>query len=203
MIILDIFHCLIVFYLSYFSYGINWPNQNQPVCKIRLFVLVICWAMATWSFVGASFDRYLCSSSSVNYRAKSTIRTSRRFLTSIFIISIFIYLETLYCYDASISNVPVACYTQSQACQVYNDWMNILYNIVIPSGFMAVFGVLTVLNIRKRLVHPMTTAKRILITNRKDVQPRLKTMDRNLRKILFIQVSIRYLFSLINKYFCF
>lgn len=179
-----------------FSYGITWPNQTQPVCKIRLLILTVCWAIATWAFVGASMDRYLCSSSSVVFRARSTIRTARQFLTGISIISTIIFIEVLYCYEASVPNVPVACYSHNLACQLYNDWMTILYIIAVPSIFMSVFGILTVLNIRKRIIHPVTATKKMPIVNRREMQPHLKRIDHNLRKILFIQVSLKNLVQL-------
>lgn len=179
-------------FLSYFSYGINWPNQNQPICKIRLFILMVCWSMATWSFVGASIDRYLCSSSSAANRLKSTARLARQYMTVMLIISIVLFLEIFYCYDASVPNVPVACYTHNLACQIYNDWVNILFDIIIPSGFMAFFGILTILNIRKRIIHPISTANTVVVTNPVNMQSSLKKIDHNLRKVLLIQVSLNF-----------
>ncbi|UJR07479.1 hypothetical protein I4U23_011768 [Adineta vaga] len=171
------------------GYGINWPNQYPPLCKIRLFILMICWSVATWAFVGATMDRYLCSNSSVIRRLKSTNRTAKRFLLLFLIISIFLFVQIFYCYKASVPNVPVACYTETLACQMYNDWTNILYNILIPSIFMAIFGILTIINVRKRIIHPTQNRN----TN---VQPRLKKIDRNLRKILFVQILVLLVLNL-------
>ena len=183
--ILDGYRSFVTFFVSltssiFFRYGISWPNQNPPLCKIRLFVLMVCWSMSTWAFAGAMMDRYLCSNPLVIHRLKSTVRTARRFLIFFFILSIALFAQIFYCYEASVPNVPLACYTQTLACQMYNDWTNILYNILIPSIFMTIFGVLTISNLRRRTVHPIQTNTQ--------TQPTLRKIDRHLRKILFVQV---------------
>ncbi|CAF1242415.1 unnamed protein product [Adineta ricciae] len=170
------------------GYGISWPNHNPPLCKIRLFTLMVCWSMSTWAFAGAMMDRYLCSNPLVIHRLKSTVRTARRFLIFFFILSIALFAQIFYCYEASVPNVPVACYTQTLACQIYNDWTNILYNILIPSIFMTIFGVLTISNLRRRTVHPIQTNTQ--------TQPTLRRIDRNLRKILFVQIAFLLVLSL-------
>ncbi|CAF0806182.1 unnamed protein product [Adineta ricciae] len=170
------------------GYGIGWPNQNPPLCKIRLFILMVCWSMSTWAFAGAMMDRYLCSNPLVIHRMKSTVRTARRFLIFFFILSIALFVQIFYCYEASVPNVPVACYTQTLACQMYNDWTNILYNILIPSIFMTIFSALTISNLRQRTVHPIQTNTQ--------TQPTLRKIDRNLRKILFVQIAFLLVLSL-------
>ncbi|CAF1321940.1 unnamed protein product [Adineta steineri] len=178
------------------GYGINWPNQNPPLCKIRLFILNICWSIAAWAFVGATMDRYFCSSASAVYRLKSSIRTARKFLIAILILSILLFVQVFYCYQASVPNVPVLCYTQAPACQLYNDWTNILYNITIPSCFMAIFGILTITNIRKRIIHPAPTSNSLSMPNNANMHVNLKKIDRNLRRILLIQVLVLLALSL-------
>ncbi|CAF0973852.1 unnamed protein product [Rotaria sp. Silwood1] len=173
------------------GYDINWPNQTQPVCKARLFILTVCWSVATWALVGASIDRFLGSSESVTYRSLSTIRMARRFLIIIILISILIFGEIFYCYEANVPNVPVPCYINNLTCQLYNNWMNILYNIVIPSGLMAVFGILTIVNVRKRIVHPARSTTIAVGIHRTNRQPRMRKIDRHLRKILLVQVYFK------------
>ncbi|CAF3010125.1 unnamed protein product [Rotaria sp. Silwood2] len=172
------------------GYGINWPNHSQPVCKARLFILTVCWSVATWAFVGASIDRFFGSSASVTYRSLSTVRMARRFLIIVLIISILIFGEIFYCYEANVPNVPVPCYINSSTCQLYNNWMNILYNIVIPSGLIAVFGILTIVNVRKRIVHPVRLTTIAFVTRRINRQPRMRKIDQHLRKILSVQVVL-------------
>lgn len=105
--------------------------------------------------------------------------------------ALLVFLEVFQCYEASVPNVPVACYPRSLPCRLYNDWMLILLNTVLPSIFMAIFGSLTIRNIRARIVqateHHETT--RNVINN----QLRLRLNGRNISKMLLIQLSLRLL----------
>ncbi|CAF3442044.1 unnamed protein product [Rotaria sp. Silwood1] len=173
------------------GYSFNWPNENQPLCKIRLFILIVCFSVSAWSLVGASIDRYLRSSVIVKFRNLSTVQTARQLLIIIITVSVLIFLEVFYCYNASVPNVPVACYSQSLSCRLYNDWMLILICTVIPSFFMAVFGSLTVRNIRTRIVQPAAHVE--LPHNTTYQNLRLRLNDRNISHMLLIQVSFKFL----------
>ncbi|CAF0849865.1 unnamed protein product [Adineta steineri] len=136
------------------GYNFNWPNENRPICKIRLYLLNVSWAVAIWAPVGASMDRYLCSSHSAAYRRLSTSQTAKRYLIGIFIFFALAFLEILYCFEASVPNVPVACYAQNLTCRLISDWSNILIDIVFPSICLAIFGALTIRNARARFIQP-------------------------------------------------
>ncbi|CAF0765705.1 unnamed protein product [Rotaria sordida] len=177
-----------------FSYSINWPNENQSLCKIRIFILTVCFSVAAWTLVGASSDRYLRSSILVKFRNLSTVQTARRFLIIIITVSVLIFLEVFYCYEASVPNVPVACYSLSLPCRLYNDWMVILIPTVIPSGLMAIFGSLTIRNIRTRFVQPVMHVK--FSSNTTQHNLRLQLNDRNISRMLLIQVSVVLLMNL-------
>ncbi|CAF3434686.1 unnamed protein product [Rotaria socialis] len=169
--------------------GINWPNQNQFLCKIRLSISSICFAVAAWALVAASSDRYLHSSRLVKYRSLSTVQTARLLLMIISTVCILAYTEVLYCYQASVPNVPVACYPQSFSCRLYNDWMLIMVNTIIPSFSMVNFGSLTIRNIRPGVIYPI---KRCDLPN--DIvnhNLRLRRNDGNISRMLLIQVRIK------------
>ncbi|CAF2893584.1 unnamed protein product [Rotaria sp. Silwood2] len=176
------------------GYNLNWPNTNQPVCKTRLFILTTCFSVAVWTLVGASSDRYLRSSALVKFRNFSTVQTARRILIIIITGSVLVFLEVFYCYEASVPNVPVACYPQSLPCRLYNDWMLILFTTVIPSCFMAVFGSLTIRNIRTRVVQPVMHVE--FRNNTANQNVRLRLNDRNINHMLLIQVLVVLLMNL-------
>jgi hypothetical protein len=182
---------------SIFSYNINWPNENQPFCKIRNYISTICFAMATWTLVGASIDRYLCSSVSVRYRQLSTVRTARRLLIITLSVFTLIFAEIFYCYEASVPNVPLPCYPESLSCQLYNNWMTILFINIIPSIFMAIFSLLTIRNIRARVVRPIKNRTVSINTSRNNL--RVHINDRNISQMLLIQVSFKFLSFLKKK----
>jgi hypothetical protein len=148
--------------------------------------------MSTWSFVGASIDRYLRSSESITHRSWSTSQTARRFLIIILILSVLIFGEIFYCFEASVPNVPVACFPYSPICQLYNEWMNIMYNIMIPNGFMAGFGILTLLNVRKQIIHPTLPISIGATVHRINHQSRMRKIDQYLRRLLLVQVSFKH-----------
>ncbi|UJR11812.1 hypothetical protein I4U23_015992 [Adineta vaga] len=126
------------------GYSVNWPNESRPLCKIRLYILSVTWAVTIWALVVASIDRFLCSSRSAAYRRLSSIRTERRYLIVIFLFFALVFIETIYCFEASVPNVPVACYGQNLACRISNDWMSLSFDIILPSIFLAIFGSLTI-----------------------------------------------------------
>ncbi|CAF1288191.1 unnamed protein product [Adineta ricciae] len=167
------------------GYNINWPNENRPLCKIRLYILNVTWAIAIWALVGASIDRFLCSSRSATYRRLSTIRTARYYLTAIFVFFALFFAEVLYCYEASVPNVPVACYGQNFACRIFNDWMSLFMDIILPSIFLALFGSLTIRNAQTRMVRPITES-----IHHTDVNNQIKLVrknERNLTTMLLVQ----------------
>ncbi|CAF1013162.1 unnamed protein product [Adineta ricciae] len=176
------------------GYNINWPNENRPLCKIRLYILNVTWAIAIWALVGASIDRFLCSSRSATYRRLSTIRTARYYLTAIFVFFALFFAEVLYCYEASVPNVPVACYGQNFACRIFNDWMSLFMDIILPSIFLALFGSLTIRNAQTRMVRPITES-----IHHTDVNNQIKLVrknERNLTTMLLVQVSIVFVLDL-------
>jgi hypothetical protein len=169
------------------SYNVNWPNENRPLCKIRLYFLSVAWATATWCLVGASIDRFLCSSYSNAYRRFSNNRMAKRFVIGIFIFFALVFIETTYCFEASVPNVPVACYGRNLPCQLFNDWVSLLFDIILPSIFLFIFGALTIRNVRTRIIHPTTNPVNPVDASNNRLSMRIN--DRNLTRMLLIQVN--------------
>ncbi|CAF1437050.1 unnamed protein product [Adineta ricciae] len=165
------------------GYNINWPNQNSIACKTRQLLLNVTWPMGIWCLVGASIDRYLCSHSSARYRLFSTNLIAKRFALAIFIFFCCLFVEVLYCFEGSIPNVPVLCYGQNIPCRLFNDWAALSFDIILPSFFLAVFGALTIRNIRQRSVRPVIDSE--VRSNRRST---MRANDRNLTRMLLIQV---------------
>ncbi len=142
--------------------------------------------MAVWALVGASIDRFLCSSHSVNYRRLSTSRIAKRFVMGIFILFVLLFVETIYCFEASVPNVPVACYGHDLPCRIFNDWIALIIDIILPSIFLSIFGALTIRNARLRVVRPAINLIGPSVTNTHRLLTR--NNDRNLTRMLSIQV---------------
>ncbi|UJR18010.1 hypothetical protein I4U23_004911 [Adineta vaga] len=173
------------------GYNVNWPNENPIACKTRQLVLNVTWAMGTWCLVGANIDRYLCSHPSVTYRQLSTNRVAKLFLLGLLIFFVLLFVEVIYCFEGSIPNVPVLCYGRNIPCRVFNDWAALLFDIILPSICLAIFGSLTIRNIRLRIIHPI----RNILTTRNS-RTLLRYNDRNLTRMLLIQVLFVLLLDL-------
>ncbi|CAF1307116.1 unnamed protein product [Adineta ricciae] len=151
------------------GYNINWPNENQLLCKTRLYLLNISWSSAIWILVGANIDRFLCSHQSVAYRR-------------------LIYTEVLHCVEARVPNVPVSCYGRDLPCRIVNDWVYLGVDIVFPSVVITIFGILTIRNTRSRIIHPtINSFPHAVRTTQQSILARKS--GRNLTRMLFIQVS--------------
>ncbi|CAF1271541.1 unnamed protein product [Adineta steineri] len=177
------------------GYNINWPNENQAPCKIRLYLLNISWAVAIWALVGANIDRFLCSHHSVIYRQLSTSQLAKRFLMGIFTFFAFVFIEIYYCVEAKVPNVPVACYGRNLPCRVINDWVYLGVDIILPSIIISIFGTLTIRNARLRIVRPITNLIHQITTTKNNIVLTRRN-DRNLTHMLFIQVSFVFVLDL-------
>lgn len=156
------------------------------MCKIRQVFLNITWAMGIWCLVGASIDRFLCSHHLASYRRWNTKQTARHYIFILFVFFFLIFIEVVYCFEASIPNVPVACYGRNIVCRLYNDWAALLFDIILPSFFLAIFGTLTIRNVRYRIVYPSVKSTDIIRSN--NTRLPMRTNDRNLTRMLLIQV---------------
>ncbi|CAF1364909.1 unnamed protein product [Adineta ricciae] len=167
------------------GYSVNWPNENQVACKVRQFILNVTWAMGAWCLVGANIDRYFCSHSSITVRQLSTNRMAKRVILGMFIFFCLLFVEVIYCFEGSIPNVPVLCYGRNIPCRMFNDWAALLFDIILPSICLATFGLMTIRNIRMRVVQPVrkptTNSGSRLLT---------RFNDRNLTRMLLIQVFV-------------
>ena len=150
--------------------------------------------MAIWCLVGASIDRFLCSSLSNAYRQFSTERMARRFVIGILIFFALLYIETIYCFEASVPNVPVLCYGRNLPCQIFNDWTALSMEIIFPSVFLFIFGSLTIRNIRSRFIRGGINS--VGPMNRNNNRLRMRINDRALNRMLLVQVNMTFFHSL-------
>ena len=125
---------------------------------------------------------------------------AKRVIFAMFIFCCLLFVEVIYCFEGSIPNVPVLCYGRNIPCRMFNDWAALLFDIILPSICLATFGLMTIRNIRTRVVQPVrrpttNSGSRLLI----------RFNDRNLTRMLLIQVSDLFhtLFRVRNFFFRF
>lgn len=171
------------------------------ICKLRIFVLYVSRTIACWLITMATIDRWLLSSKNVVLRQLSTLKNAQHSIIMVILIAILIYIEIFYCVDANQLNAPVKCTAISPVCQSVNDLFLIFLIVIIPSTLMFIFGLMTIANLRKsqlRSVQPTTTIIRSYIgsIDTQEKQCRSKKTDRNLLKMLCMQVVLLTLFAL-------
>ncbi|CAF1340726.1 unnamed protein product [Rotaria sordida] len=118
-------------------------------CKLRAFVVFSTRTIASWLIVLATVDRWLSSSTNVHRRQKSTLKNVQRWTTIIVILSILLYAQQLYCYEANLIDTPLRCYGKTNACRLITDSSFAVITILFPLVLMILFGLLTISNVRQ------------------------------------------------------
>ncbi|CAF1452021.1 unnamed protein product [Adineta ricciae] len=182
----------IVTLFNHISTSWNWipANTNIVWCKINGFLTYPLIALGLWFIVLCSFDRYLTSSHNANIRKKSTLSLAKKmtFSTMLFFFIIFGHLGII---------IRPFTIDDETYCTVLSSTYIIFYNIlfvivgnVLPIILMAIFGILTVLNIRK--IHINVVPLQINNITSK----RIHSKDQQLIRMLLFQVLITVLISI-------
>jgi hypothetical protein len=152
-------------------------------------VLLTTRNIASWLLVCATIDRYLLSSSNANIRQMSNMKVAVRCITMVCIISMGIWAEGIYCFDANLIGTPLKCYAKSEACRIFNDLAQSFVTTLIPSSVMMIVGLYTIRNIRQtRRIQPTTATNNNSIGRRKT--------EGNLTRMLVVQVILLTVFNI-------
>ncbi|CAF4407931.1 unnamed protein product, partial [Rotaria magnacalcarata] len=80
------------------------------LCKLRAFLVFSTRTMAMWLMVLATTDRWLLSSINAHRRQHSSLKNAQLWTATIVILSVALYAQQLYCYDANLMDTPLRCY---------------------------------------------------------------------------------------------
>ena len=170
------------------------PDQTEVVpwlCKLRLLALFTMRTISAWLIALAALDRHLISSPRAHRRRMSNVKNAYLSILVISLVSLLIWAEAGYCFEANMVGTPQKCYAKSDACRVFNDLAQSLITTVMPSTVMLVAGFLMISNVRKfQRVGPssMGTGETTTRRNRKD--------ERSLTLMLLAQVILLTIFTL-------
>ena len=169
----------------------NLINTSDGLCKLTMFIVLIARSLSLWLIVLATVDRYLASSSNANRRQLRSSKQASCWILVICVVTVAVWAESIYCFDANLINTPIPCYTRSIACHFYNDITLALFTITVPSMLMLGFGLLTINNIHhsKRLIQPTNAETNVS-------QGRSRKLERVLTKMLLLQVLLMIVFNL-------
>ncbi|CAF0986681.1 unnamed protein product [Adineta steineri] len=185
--------------LSDWSLSLDLTNTINWLCKVRVYVLFNSRTIASWLIMLATCDRWLSSSAHAHYRQMSTLKNAQRNIIVVIFLSSIAYLQLFYCYEANLTNSPLECYGRNAWCRLLIDLEFISIVVLIPSMMMLIFGILTILNIRKvtlRQIQPVIKTGINQTVSANGHSPKLKKSDRYLLLMLLIQVILLTLFSL-------
>ena len=172
------------------GWKIDPSNSNQALCKLRTFFVYTSLCLIQWFVVLASIDRYLSSCQSARFRQLSSVSIARRsILAVIFVIGvahfhIFVWWSVDYIGTKTYCNIFQ--YDYEIAFQVFF----LILTCVLPTILMAIFGTLTIFNVKK-------LRSQVAPQNRNNERNgRLRSKDRQMILMLLIQVLVTMLCTL-------
>ena len=170
----------------------NLINTTDGLCKWTVFVLLTSRSLSIWLIVLATIDRYLASSANANRRQMRSSKQAARWILTTCVVSLAVWVESIYCFETNLINTPRPCYMRSIECRLYNDITLALFAIIVPSTTMLVFGLLMINNIQqsKRMLQQSNTA-----TNMPQGQYSCK-LEHHLTRMLLLQVLLVVVFNL-------
>lgn len=181
------------------GWGADLTETVGWICKLRIFVVYAGRTVASWLIVMATIDRWLSSSAHAHRRQMSTLENAQRAMVVISLVSTLVFSQLFYCVDANRINGPVKCSAITNLCQLVNDMALVFLIVLIPSMVMLFFGLLTITNIRRsqlNRVQPSVPVSSSTTNNTKNQIQQTRKADRQLLKMLFIQVILLTLFPL-------
>jgi hypothetical protein len=171
------------------------------ICKIRNVVLYSSRTLVLWMIVLATIDRWLSSSVSANLRLLSNLKNARRNMIIVLIYTGLINAPILYCYEANLSGVLRGCYGSTYSCRLATDLIYAFGTTLLPLLLMIMFGLLTIRNVRHVQNRVRTVAGVVTSLENKNTSTitngssQAKKTDRQLLKMLFVQVTLLFLFT--------
>ncbi|CAF1220504.1 unnamed protein product [Adineta steineri] len=178
-----LYTCILCPTQSLRRYNILWINTTVG-CKLNPFLLFVLPLQASLMLILASLDRFCSSSMSVKLRSLSNIRVARWSIILGSLLCALCMSSMIFIYDFN-STVHLCTQYSNLLTTIFTFGQIILYYILVPIS-MAVFGILTITNIRQQLnrVRPIAGNNR----NRRT--------ESQLARMLIIQISVHMIFAL-------
>ncbi|CAF0845357.1 unnamed protein product [Rotaria sordida] len=186
------------------GWNIDLTNTNSLSCKIRAFIMFVSRTIAFWLIAYATIDRWFSSCSQYQRRQMSSLKNAQRGTIIIIILSILLYCQIIYCYDANMITAPLPCYGKTVACRLSTDITYACLTVLCPLLIMFIFGLMTISNIRE--TYSITPSKRRVLKENNEKKKTLsltiaqrerwKRIDRYLRHVLFVQIILLTIFTL-------
>jgi len=174
------------------GWNMDLTNTISLLCKLRAFIMFVSRTIAFWLIAFATVDRWYSSCTEHRQRRMSSLKHAQQGTIIIIVLSILLYCQVLYCYDANLISTPLRCYGKTITCRLLTDVNYACITILCPLLIMFIYGLLTISNIRQ--TYSAKSSRRILNDNRRTLKSenyqrkRWKRIDRYLHHVLFIQI---------------
>ncbi|UJR32940.1 hypothetical protein I4U23_020401 [Adineta vaga] len=133
----------------------------------------------------------------------NTLKNIQKSFFCVVSVSIIIYSQIFYCYDANLILTPLKCYGKSTVCRLFSDFVYGSFSILLPLVCMIIFGIKTIFNIhhvqtriRPNNVTPLHHSQNLSIIYREITVNLWKKQDRHLFIMLTVQVIIQSILTL-------
>lgn len=175
------------------GWSLDPTTTNAVACKARAFSMFVSRSVAFWLIALATVDRWLSSSSHYQRRQLSTLHNAQQGTAAVIVVSSLLYAQVLYCYNTNVLSAPLRCYGKTITCRLITDLTYATVTILCPLLIMALFGTLTISNVRQR--YSMSPSQKQLIGLKelhgkkglRSTRSR-RRIDRYLRHVLFTQI---------------
>jgi hypothetical protein len=173
-------------------------NTISWYCKFRIFVLYSCRTTSVWLLVFATIYRWFSSSVKIHRRRLSSYKNACYSIFIICCLSLMLWIEIIFCYDANLTNAPVKCYGKTHACRMFNDIIYASSTVVIPSVLMLIIGLLTIRNINRshQAVRPFVIITTVINQDSRRKSRRNRRSEGSLTRMLLLQVILLTLCSM-------
>ena len=131
------------------SFDKDIADTSDFFCKIKYYVIYTSSALSSWFIVLATIDRYLSSSLDAGKRRWSSLRQTQWRILGFSIFAAIFFVDKLLCFVSNIPNEILKCNAMKGVCRTYHDFSYIVVYSLTPCILLAVFGALTIVNIRK------------------------------------------------------
>jgi len=164
---------VLIFRLLSDGYQLDLTRTSVVLCKTVSFFSQTSAISSSYMIVVTSFDRFCASSTSIRLRAYSNVTVSRWVILFVLTVIELFHLNTLILTDLRT--------TDTLYKQVFIVMQIFIYTVIAPA-LMAIFGALTIYNIKKTRVAPVVGARH-------------RRTETQLASMLILQVSTNILLA--------
>lgn len=173
---------VLIFRLLSDGYQLDLTRTSVVLCKTVSFFSQTSAISSSYMIAVTSFDRFCASSTSIRLRAYSNVTVSRWVILFVLTVIELFHLNTLILTDLRTTDT-LGCRVRGDTLykQVFIVMQIFIYTVIAPA-LMAIFGALTIYNIKKTRVAPVVGARH-------------RRTETQLASMLILQVSTNILLA--------